>query len=117
MQPGEHSQAPVQTQFGWHVISVEDRREVPPPPFEQVAPQIQRFLTTQRVQDYINELRGKAEISGVETGTENAGADAEDSREESPETSETPADEDTPESATDAPPAETAENEASAPEA
>ncbi|HEX7047207.1 MAG TPA: peptidylprolyl isomerase [Gammaproteobacteria bacterium] len=69
MQPGDRSQAPVQTQFGWHVIAVEDKREVPPPPFEQVAPQIQRFLTSQHVQSYINELRGKAEISGVETET------------------------------------------------
>ncbi|HEX7029546.1 MAG TPA: peptidylprolyl isomerase [Gammaproteobacteria bacterium] len=84
MQPGERSETPVQTQFGWHVISVEDKREVPPPPFEQVAPQIQRFLTSQRIQDYINELRGKAEISGVETTTDAATDDAENAGETAP---------------------------------
>lgn len=66
MQPGERSKEPVQTQFGWHVISVEDLRDVPPPAFESVAPQIERFLTNQRIQDYINELRGKAKISQPE---------------------------------------------------
>ena len=69
MQPGERSKDPVQTQFGWHVISVEDARDVPPPAFEQVAPQIERFLTNQRIQDYINELRAKAEISTPQEDT------------------------------------------------
>lgn len=69
MQPGERSKDPVQTQFGWHVISVEDSRDVPPPAFESVAPQIERFLTNQRIQDYINELRGKAKITQPETAT------------------------------------------------
>ena len=63
MQAGERSQEPVQTQYGWHVIAVEDTRDVPPPAFEDVAPQIQRFLTNQRIQAFINELRDKAEIS------------------------------------------------------
>src|SRR5690606_30696082 len=49
MQPGERSTAPVQTQFGWHVIALEDVREVAPPAFEQVAPQIERFMMNQRV--------------------------------------------------------------------
>lgn len=74
MQPGEHSKEPVETQFGWHVILLEDTREVAPPAFEQVAPRIQRVLMNQRIQDYINELREKAKISGVETVTEDAAA-------------------------------------------
>src|SRR6187551_691738 len=36
---------PVKTQFGWHVIKVEDSRSKPPPSFEQVKPQIEQFLT------------------------------------------------------------------------
>lgn len=62
MQPGERSKQPVQTQFGWHVIAVEDTREVPAPAFEQVSPQIERFLTNQRIQNYINDLRTKADV-------------------------------------------------------
>lgn len=63
MEPGTRSDAPVQTQFGWHVIKVEDKRAVPPPDFEQVSQQIERFMTNQRIQQYINELRANAEIS------------------------------------------------------
>lgn len=63
MEPGSRTDAPVQTQFGWHVIAVEDKRAVPPPDFEQVSEQIERFMTNQRIQQYINELRANAEIS------------------------------------------------------
>ncbi len=37
---GEHSREPVQTQFGWHVIRVEDRRKIPKPSFQQVEDQL-----------------------------------------------------------------------------
>lgn len=63
MEPGERSKEPVQTQFGWHVILVEDVREVEPPAFEEVEEQIRRFLTNQRIQAYLNELKAKAEIT------------------------------------------------------
>ena len=62
MEPGTRSQEPVQTQFGWHVIRVEDTREVPPPDFEQISEQIQRFMTNQRIQKYLDELRTGAKI-------------------------------------------------------
>lgn len=78
MEPGTRSNAPVQTQFGWHVIKVEDKRAVPPPEFDQVSQQIERFMTNQRIQQYINELREKAEISQDEVAPMNA--------EETPET-------------------------------
>ena len=74
MQPGERSQEPVQTQFGWHVISVEDTREVPAPAFEQVSQQITRFMTNQRIQQYIDELRATAEIS-QQTSAPESGAE------------------------------------------
>lgn len=67
MQPGEHSKQPVQTQFGWHVILLEDTRESAAPPLDQVAPQVQRYLTNLRVQQYIEELRAKANIEKPET--------------------------------------------------
>jgi len=35
MKPGEFSQTPVKTQFGWHVIKLEERRTAPPPSFEE----------------------------------------------------------------------------------
>lgn len=96
MEPGQRSQEPVQTQFGWHVIQLEDTREVPPPAFEQVAPRIQRVLMNQRIQNYINELREKANVSGV--GEEAPTSDAEEQAgEPAPETDESSTEEAKPE--------------------
>lgn len=72
MSPGERSDEPVQTQFGWHVISVEDSREVEAPGFEEVSEQIRRFLTNQRIQNYISELRANAEITETDAPAANA---------------------------------------------
>ncbi|MDX1443177.1 MAG: peptidylprolyl isomerase [Gammaproteobacteria bacterium] len=62
MEPGNYSSEPVETQFGWHVILLEETRSVEPPAFEEVSQRIERFLTNQRIQAYINELRGKANV-------------------------------------------------------
>ena len=56
MENGQHSEAPVQTQFGWHVIILDDSRESTVPSFEQVKPQLQAFVQKQRVQQYIDGL-------------------------------------------------------------
>jgi len=59
---GAYSQQPVQTQFGWHVILLEDSRQLPPPSFDSLREQLQGKLVNQRVEDYIQSLRNKAEI-------------------------------------------------------
>ncbi len=61
MAVGEVSE-PVQTQFGWHVIKVEDRRETAPPPLEQVRDEITRQLFRQAV---ANAISGERENSKV----------------------------------------------------
>jgi peptidyl-prolyl cis-trans isomerase C len=62
LEKGSYTKAPVQTQFGWHVIILDDVRESTPPSFEQVKPQLQSFVQKQRVQSYINGLRQGAQI-------------------------------------------------------
>ena len=62
MEKGTYTKEPVQTQFGWHVIILDDTREASPPPFEQLKPQLQAFVQKQRVQDYIARLRQSATI-------------------------------------------------------
>lgn len=54
--------APVKTDFGWHVIRLDDVRDVQPPPLEQVKPQIQQELERRRIQDLQKDLRAKAKI-------------------------------------------------------
>ena len=62
MDAGEFSEAPVQTQFGWHVILVEDRRMTQPPTLEDVRGQLEGGLADQYVQEIIEELQAGAEI-------------------------------------------------------
>jgi peptidyl-prolyl cis-trans isomerase C len=58
---GETSKAPVQTQFGWHVIGVVDRRDVEPT-FEETEPQLRQDLAREIVTALVEELREDAEI-------------------------------------------------------
>lgn len=62
MKKGEVSKKPVQSEFGWHVIKLEDTREVPPPSFETLKDQLQMQLQNQRVDAYLAELRKDAKI-------------------------------------------------------
>ena len=61
MKPGDISD-PVKTQFGWHVILVEDRRMRPPPPFEAVETQLRAEVSREVAQEIIDEVRGGVEI-------------------------------------------------------
>lgn len=62
MEPGAHSPTPVQTQFGWHVIKVEDRRVAPAPVLDEVREQLINSLSVREAGTVIAELRSKAEI-------------------------------------------------------
>jgi len=62
LKPGEITEAPVQTQFGWHVIKVEDRRAVQPPSFEQMQPQLAQEMTREILTKAIEELRAGVDI-------------------------------------------------------
>ncbi|AJY48106.1 peptidylprolyl isomerase [Martelella endophytica] len=57
LKPGEHTETPVQTQFGFHVIEVEDVREKPPVAFDQVKPQLQQALATEKYNEILSGLR------------------------------------------------------------
>ena len=61
LKKGEIS-GPVQTQFGWHVIKIEDKRTKPPPKFDQVKAQIQNFVVRKAQADLVQKLRAEAKI-------------------------------------------------------
>ena len=54
---GEYTKAPVQTQFGWHVILREESRDAVPPPFESVRDVLKQQVESQKLQDFIASLR------------------------------------------------------------
>lgn len=62
MEPGTYSKEPVQTQFGWHVILVEEKKDGAQPTLEEIRKQMEAEVTQQAVQDLIEELRSDAEV-------------------------------------------------------
>ncbi|MEM7566624.1 MAG: peptidylprolyl isomerase, partial [Pseudomonadota bacterium] len=65
LEPGAVS-APVQSQFGYHVIKSEDRRDLAPPSFEELEGRIREALGRQAQQAYVERLREGAEIVRAE---------------------------------------------------
>ncbi|MDN2566502.1 peptidylprolyl isomerase [Aquibium sp. A9E412] len=62
LEVGSYTAEPVETQFGWHVIKVEDRRVQQPPPFEQVKDQLRSLLIREKYLEAVTGLREAAEI-------------------------------------------------------
>lgn len=56
---------PVKSQFGWHVIRVDDKRTKQPPPFDQVKDQIENYVQRKAQADLIQKLRADAKIEKV----------------------------------------------------
>jgi peptidyl-prolyl cis-trans isomerase C len=61
MKPGEVSE-PVKTQFGWHVIKLEDKRQKPMPSFDEVKPQIEQFLAQKAQAEAVQKVRDAAKV-------------------------------------------------------
>lgn len=59
---GQTTSAPVQSQFGWHVIRVDDMRKTEPPPFEQVQQQLNQSVLAKKFRAYTDELKKAAKI-------------------------------------------------------
>jgi peptidyl-prolyl cis-trans isomerase C len=62
LEKGKFSTVPVRTRFGFHVIQLDDVRDVQFPPVSQVRPQLQQRLMRQKVEDIVKELRAKAKV-------------------------------------------------------
>lgn len=62
LKKGTHSQKPVKTRFGFHIIKLEDTRKRELPKFEDVKNQIKPVIQNKRLQEYVMKLRSKAKI-------------------------------------------------------
>ncbi len=60
LKKGEMTEAPVKTQFGWHIIKLEDTREAQFPAFDEVKPQIQQRIAQVKLQKFQDDMRKAA---------------------------------------------------------
>jgi peptidyl-prolyl cis-trans isomerase C len=62
LKKGEMSETPIKTQFGYHIITIEDRRKAPPPAFEEMQDQLREELARETVTSLLDQLRAAAKI-------------------------------------------------------
>ena len=75
LEPGKISD-PVKSQFGWHIIKVEEKRNRKPPDFDQVKGQIESYVTRKAQADYVAKLRETAKIERLDQPADAAKPDA-----------------------------------------
>ena len=62
LRKGKFTDTPVKTQFGWHIIKLEDRRKSEPPSFESIKQKLQTEISQETGAEYVSGLRKEAKI-------------------------------------------------------
>ncbi len=81
---GSYTKQPVKTEFGWHIIFVEETKDKTPPSFEQVRSQVATMVQNEKMQAYLMDLRKDAKIEMLRktaTPTPEAAAEKAESKE------------------------------------
>jgi peptidyl-prolyl cis-trans isomerase C len=62
LKPGQYTKTPVQTQYGFHVIKLEETRDLTPPPFDQVEKQLDQMVRMKKFNAHVDELVKQAKV-------------------------------------------------------
>jgi peptidyl-prolyl cis-trans isomerase C len=74
LKKGEYTQTPVQTQYGWHVIKLEDTRETPVPPFDQVKDRVSQLVEQKKFRAHEDDLLKAAKVEKfIDEGSSSGG--------------------------------------------
>ncbi|MCQ8783886.1 peptidylprolyl isomerase [Mangrovibrevibacter kandeliae] len=66
LEPGKYTEQPVQTQFGWHVIKVEEKRPQQPPAFDQVKDQVRQVVMREKYMQLVQKARSDLKVEFVD---------------------------------------------------
>lgn len=69
LEPGQYSKDPVKTQFGWHIIKLDDRGETPAPSFDEMEAQLRQEMAGKNLETVLKGLRDAAEIEITPAGS------------------------------------------------
>jgi peptidyl-prolyl cis-trans isomerase C len=59
---GDYTKAPVQTQYGWHVIQLEETRDLAPPPYDNVKQRLEQVVQSKKFKNYTDSLMKTAKV-------------------------------------------------------
>ena len=62
LKPGQYTHTPVKTQYGWHIIKLEETRDVAAPPFDQVKQRLEQMVLAKKFKTYADELLKTAKV-------------------------------------------------------
>jgi peptidyl-prolyl cis-trans isomerase C len=62
LKPGDYTHKPVQTQYGWHIIKLEDTRDLAPPPFDGVKQRLEQVVQAKKFKVYVDDLLKTAKV-------------------------------------------------------
>lgn len=91
LQPGQITPAAVKTQFGWHIIKVEDRRQSTPPTFEDIKDQLKSDVSQDLMAEVVEDLRKTAKIEHFQLDGSPVPSEAKPAEEKKPEPAPAPA--------------------------
>ena len=66
LEKGTYTKEPVQTQFGWHVIMLDDTRESTPPAYDDVKDRLKVMIANRRLQQHVEDIKAAADIQITE---------------------------------------------------
>lgn len=62
LKPGEYTHKPIQTQYGWHIIKLEDTRDLAAPPYDNVKQRLEQVVQTKKFKNYVDDLVKTAKV-------------------------------------------------------
>ncbi|NTG42426.1 peptidylprolyl isomerase [Rhizobium rhizogenes] len=81
---GSYTKTPVKSDFGWHVIKVEDKRVAPPPPFDQVKDQVRQLVMRDKYLELLNKAKQNTKVAISDPALSKAYEDAQKQQDAAP---------------------------------